>query len=411
MLLPHSEIMETWILHERNEIATEVQQTLRELGLNCPQDRMVDLCLDTELAVDPFVGHRLIFVVFQTITPEHLLFLQTLLTAGDCKVIVLASITDPDAILQLFRVGVSDVIRWSNGSAEEIRRVVARIQSESIQHRCNGSLIGVIPTASATDSNLLACNLAASISEHLGTCSLIDMRVGGGDLAAMLKIDPQHTLQPLMTKADGVDASMVDQAMTPHPCGIQLLASPPLCSRFTNLKPRCCETILNIVAGAYACSVVHLEDPIQADDLDILESFDAIVLATRLDFVSLLRTKEYLRFLRNKQTLPASFHVVAMATGHAGELPIRSVEKLLNVNTIRSIPDDPVSVTVSLNMGNPVVLESPHSNIAKALRETTWTIPCIRDLLPSEASNGSPVPKGLLTSLKLSLVSGLIAGT
>lgn len=401
--------METWILHECDDKANSLRKGIRDLGLECPPERSVELCPDSDTTVDPFIGERLVFLVLNQIQPEHFAVLHALKHAGDCKVVVVATVVNPDSILELFRAGATDFVRWGEPVIDEVGKVISRLRSETIQKRCDGKMLAVIPTASVSDSNLLSCNLAATIAGQLGGCALIDMRCGGGDLAAMLKLEPEHTLRSLLNQDDGVDQSMVEQAMKCHPCGIKLLASPPICSRMSELKSQWCETILNMVSAGHACSVVQLDDPIQAEDLGVLESFDAIVLATRLDVVSLLRTKEYLRFLKTKQKSDASIHVFAMGTGHAGELPVRSVEKLLKLNAIHCVPDDPVAVTMSLNMGNPVVLESSSSPIAKAIRDATWTIPTVRGLVRSDNLCPPPRPKGLLNSIGLSLVTGLIS--
>ncbi|WP_047814751.1 AAA family ATPase [Rhodopirellula islandica] len=403
--------METWILHECDDKANALQKGIRDLGLQCPPERSVELCPESDATVDPFSGERLVFLVVNQIQTEHFTVLHALKHAGDCKVVVVATEVNPDSILELFRAGATDFVRWGESLIDEVGKVISRLRSETVHKRCDGKMLAVIPTASISDSNLLSCNLAATIAGQLGECSLIDMRVGGGDLAAMLKLEPEHTLRSLLNQDDGVDQSMVEQAMACHPSGIKLLASPPICSRMSELKSEWCETILNMVSAGHTCSVVHLDDPIQAEDLGVLESFDAIVLATRLDIVSLLRTKEYLRFLKSKQKSDASIHVIAMGTGHAGELPVKSVEKLLKLNAIHTIPDDPVAVTMSLNMGNPIVLESSSSPIAKAIREATWTIPTIRDLVRPDNLCPPPRPKGLLNSIGLSLVSGLMPQT
>ena len=44
-------------------------------------------------------------------------------------------------------------------------------------------------------------------------------------------------------------------------------------------------------------------------------------------------------------------HVVAMGTGHSGELPVAAVKKVLHVPDLTCIPDDPVAKIRSINVG------------------------------------------------------------
>src|SRR6185369_17341210 len=60
-------------------------------------------------------------------------------------------------------------------------------------------------------------------------------------------------------------------------------------------------------------------------------------------------------------------HVVALGVGHSGELPINAAKKVLQVASVHCIPDDPGSTIRSLNVGNPLVCECPHTKISQAL--------------------------------------------
>jgi MinD-like ATPase involved in chromosome partitioning or flagellar assembly len=56
-----------------------------------------------------------------------------------------------------------------------------------------------------------------------------------------------------------------------------------------------------------------------------------------------------------------------MATGNSGELPVKAVKQVLDVSELHCIPDDPVAVTMSINVGNPLILESPKSKASRAI--------------------------------------------
>ncbi|MEP1645187.1 hypothetical protein [Rhodopirellula bahusiensis] len=172
----NSDNMETWILHESNEKANSLRKRIRELGLDCPPERLVELEPGSETTVDPFAGERLVFLVLNQIQPEHFAVLYALKHAGDCKVVVVATVVNPDSILELFRSGAPDFVRWGETVIDEVGKVISRLRSETVHKRCDGKMLAVIPTASVSDSNLLSCNLAAT-----DLCEVGPRAIGGGD--------------------------------------------------------------------------------------------------------------------------------------------------------------------------------------------------------------------------------------
>jgi pilus assembly protein CpaE len=116
---------------------------------------------------------------------------------------------------------------------------------------------------------------------------------------------------------------------------------------------------------------VNSEDILHAEQIRALAGSDEIVLTMRLDVVSLHRAKQHLEYLKRNQVSEDHVHVVAIGTGHTGELPVTPVKKILGVSEIHCVPDDPIASIASVNVGNPLVLESPKSKCAQAIAKIT----------------------------------------
>jgi MinD-like ATPase involved in chromosome partitioning or flagellar assembly len=89
----------------------------------------------------------------------------------------------------------------------------------------------------------------------------------------------------------------------------------------------------------------------------------------RPDLLSLHRAKLHTEFMLSNDISRERLQIVVMGTGVAGELPISAIRKVLNNTAIHTIPDDPTSITLSINVGNPVVLESPKSPAAREIKK------------------------------------------
>jgi Flp pilus assembly CpaE family ATPase len=160
---------------------------------------------------------------------------------------------------------------------------------------------------------------------------------------------------------------MFQQALTPHESGIRLLAGPELFTGLRNIDPNACQRILTLAQASHPVVVVNSEDAVHAEQVKALACSEKIVLTLRLDLVSLHRAKQHLEFMTRNRVATADIHIVAMGTGHSGELPLKTVKNVLNVSTIHNVPDDSCATTMSINVGNPLVLESPKSKTSRAI--------------------------------------------
>jgi pilus assembly protein CpaE len=113
--------------------------------------------------------------------------------------------------------------------------------------------------------------------------------------------------------------------------------------------------------------IVNSEDVVHAEQVKALGSSDEVVLTMRMDVVSLHRAKQHVDYMIRNRVSPSQIHVVAMGTGTSGELPVKAVKQVLGTSALHCVPDDQAAVTMSINVGNPLVQESPKSKASRAI--------------------------------------------
>jgi pilus assembly protein CpaE len=119
-------------------------------------------------------------------------------------------------------------------------------------------------------------------------------------------------------------------------------------------------------------------------------SSDEVVLVTRLDLVSLHRARHHVEFIVRHGAPRERIHVVAMGTGLPGELPPKSVTNLLGT-PVSCVPSDEGSMTASINVGNPLVLEAPRAPISKAIVAFTEQLSGTRKVCTNSAKHSHPI--------------------
>lgn len=368
--------MNAWIIFDNDSLARKISDCLRSCGINCTPrltSHVESFGALNELLND-FEG--LVFLAIGQFGAGHLELLRRVRGSlgTSSRIVVVSSLRDHAIVLNAIRAGAYDFLGADENLENEIVSFTHRVRSEQNQKRFDGSVVSIVPCHSSGDASLIASNVSALISMHMGACALLDFHLRGGDLALLLKLTPRHTLFDLLNQSANIDEAMLDQAFTQHESGIRLLAGPSTFVDLKNIRPQVCQQVIALARQLHPFVVVNSEDVQHAEQIRALGMSDRVILTIRLDVVSLFRAKQHVEFMTRNQVEREQIHVVALGTGYSSELPEDAIKKVLQPASISCIPDDPVSVIRSINVGNPIVLESPHTKIAQSIQALSQSL-------------------------------------
>jgi pilus assembly protein CpaE len=362
--------MDAWIVADSDNIAARVGSSLRRLAINCPPTHTL-----TADSVGPAMGliagiDGLVFYVISDLEPVHIDAVRRVRAAvGNEARMAIVSAVAPDhgKVLAAIRAGASDFLFADDRLDHEIASFVARAATDRKQINTRAHVITIVPCRSTSDANLLAINLATAIAARVKSCGLLDFHFRGGDLALLLKLSPRHTLIDLLGQTDAIDEVMFEQALVAHESGIQLLAGPTAFSELKNVRLQTCQQIISLAQRFWPVAIINSEDIQHAEQIRAMAVSDEVILTIRLDMVSLRCAQQHIEFLTRNRVLHDHIHVVAMGAGYSGELSATAVKKVLQVANLVCIPDDPVAMIKSINVGNPLVLEHPNGKASQAI--------------------------------------------
>jgi pilus assembly protein CpaE len=362
--------VDAWILAGSNNVAACVGNSLRRLAINCPPTHILSPDLvGTSAGLAAGFDGLLLFAV-SDIEPGHIEDIRRIraTVGGEAKLAIVSNVApDHGKVLNAIRAGASDYLWAGDELDNEIASFVARVHSDRNQKDSRGRVITVVPCQSPNDANLLAVNLAVIFAKRLTRCGLLDFHFRGGDLAMLLKLSPRHTLVELLSQTETIDEVMLQQALTTHATGIQLLAGPTSLTDLKNVRVQSCQQIISLAQRFWPVVIINSEDIQHAEQIRAMAASDEVMLTMRLDLVSLHRAQQHIEFLTRNQFARDHVRIVAMGTGYSGELPLAAVKKVLHVSHLTCIPDDPVAVIKSINVGNPLVLEHPTAKPSQAI--------------------------------------------
>jgi len=133
------------------------------------------------------------------------------------------------------------------------------------------------------------------------------------------------------------------------------------------LSTQAIQQIVQLTAISFPAVIVDVEDMFHREQVRLLADSDEIVLVTRLDVVSLVRVRKHLDHLEDAGIARSSVRLVANQSGQRSEISTAKAERLTGCPIRHRIPYDPIPVQESVNLGNPLVLESPTCRAARAI--------------------------------------------
>lgn len=378
--------MGIWIVSDNQELGVSVKTQVDALKLRASSARVLSSQGAIREASSGASAPHLIIIASARADEALLQVVREMRAACVAKLIVAALATDHASVIKSVRAGADDFVSIDEQFPEELSAAFHRLSATSGEKKSGGNLIVVTPSRDVSDGAFLAVNLAAALAEAHGSCGLLDFNLRGGDAALMLKLAPKHTLLDLVRRRQTVDQSMFEQVVAKHESGVELLAGPDLFADTHEIDPALCRQVIAHSRASHPFCVISVEDLQHAEQIGFLADCDSLMITTRLDLVSLYRTQLHLDFIRKQSDAVGRTKIVALGTGHAGEIPARSACRILQTPEIRLIPDDAAAVVVSLNIGNPAVRECPQSKASRAI------VKLATELAPAAASS-VPAPR------------------
>ena len=247
-----------------------------------------------------------------------------------------------------------------------------------------GRVITVFSPKGGTGKTVTATNLATSFAKNGGKRTLLlDLDLQFGDAAIMLGIEPEKTIQDLVTAPGELDTEKLAGYITRHSSGLDVLPAP--------IRPEDAELVteaklvrlMEVAKESYDLIVVDTSPFFHGPMLATLDQTDDLLLLGGLDVPTIKNVRLSLQTLQLLSFPPERIRVVLNRANSNVGMKKSEVEAALEVKIRFEIPSDR-AVPLAVNRSNPAVLSDPKSDFGRALREMS------KALLPVQAAqNGS----------------------
>jgi pilus assembly protein CpaE len=361
--------MRAIVASDNQTTSTKLRHALVQLGYEC---LIADVQAVDEAARKLETTDRqpdLVLIVLPDDEERCLQQLKRFSESTPARIIAVGAGNDPQRILSAVHAGADDYLVENQDLYQQLSSFLSRLTAKRETASTGGQLTIVASAGGGCGASVIAGNLAVLVAKERGNCALLDFDARSGDQAALFNLKPRYTLAEVCRSIDGCDQNMLKQSLTEHESGVLLLAGPQRLADIGCLSADGLKKVARIARSVMVDVVVDLGSVADGGDVELLRTADQIVLAFRNDFPSLRRARMVVESWDDAQIGRHVVQLVANSCGQAKQLPLAKVQSALRREVLLSLPDDRQGLNLSVDSGNPIVLEAPKSVFSKSMAE------------------------------------------
>jgi len=226
----------------------------------------------------------------------------------------------------------------------------------------------VFSTKGGSGKTVIATNLAVCFARQGKRTLLIDFDLHSGDDALVLGLSPRWTILDLVQSPGDLDSEKLAGFVTRHSSGVDLLPAPTRPDEEELVDVERLEPLLGVARQSYDAVVIDTSSQFSPATLLAIDHTDSLVLVGASDVPTIKSLKIALETLELLEMDVKDVRILMNRSGARVGLDDRDVERTLRREITYTLPSDK-AIPISVNRGQPVVLDNPRSRVARSLVE------------------------------------------
>jgi len=322
----------------------------------------------------------------------------------DVPVIAYSSSVELSLVRQVMHAGAKDLLSAPVRQADLLAAIEMALKGSEDGEQpgaapaAAGTVITVFGAKGGIGKTTITTNIGSSIAKS-GNHSvlIIDLDTRFGDVAIMLDVEPHFTVAQLATRVDTLDRATFKSALVQHESGVYVLPAPKHPNEWRSVTAEEIKELVKFATRMF--DYVILDTPGAFNDIVgvALEVATQVLVVTSVDMASIKDTS-FILDLMDSEAFSEDRQMLVV--NHAnGSSPMRTgdIERVLQRKVYWEIPHSQ-DVSLSSQLGRPIVLAKPHSKAAVNLSN-------LATKLTGRTINAAP-PKGGLFRRLLPLHAG-----
>jgi pilus assembly protein CpaE len=310
-------------------------------------------------------------------TDQEMQVIETLLNAsGGGEIFLTADTPDAATVMKAMRIGVKEFVSQPFDN-EEIEAALLRFRDRqrvpaSAASRESGKVISILGGKGGVGATTVAVNLAVSLKAHSKKkkVALLDMNPLFGEIPLFLEIAPKFDWGKITANIDRLDNAFLDNVLTRHSSGVQILPSPAYLNGHQAPTPDIIQRLLDLMVTMFDYVIIDLGQSTNEAALKILQLSENVMLISTLSLPCLANTNRLKKSIVDLGYVSDErLNIVLNRYMKKSEISLDDVEKSIDKKLYWIIPNDYANTMTAINSGKPVAEIAPKSKIANNLED------------------------------------------
>ncbi len=324
---------------------------------------------------------------------------STLNVAAQTEIFLTASRTDPQVILEAFRIGVKEFIPQPI-NRQEVETALARFEERAkaknlTSEKKAGVVVSILGAKGGIGTSTVATNLAMSlrqIAQHKSV-ALVDLNRHDSDLPLFLDLPALRGLRDLSDDISRLDETILQSVLAKHESGIDLLPSGYDGMDGIEPVPGCVLRTLDLMRSRYDYVFVDCGHILENATREALDYSSSVMVEMTLNLPTIRRTKRLLELLHAAHYGSDKILLMVNRYSKEDEEILRHTEESLAHKMVGLIPNDYATVNQAIIHGKSLKAVAPKAAV------TQWYLQQAADLAKrhnrgSHLSEVEPEKKG-----------------
>ncbi len=288
------------------------------------------------------------------------------------QIITINHTTNPQALLELMRVGIREFL-GAPFKADELIDAIGRI-SENLQRNPIASfesdyIYSFLPAKPGVGASTIAMNVSAAAAK-LGNCKtvLVDLDLNSGMQRFMMKLDNEFCITDAAENSFKMDEALWPQLVTSLG-DLDVLHSGRL-NPGHRIEPSQMRHLVEFMRRYYRLIAIDLSGNMEKYSIEIMEESRRIFLVTTAEISSLHLARERYNYLKTLD-LGDRIELVLNRSHKRSAIDTKQIEDLLGLPVKVALPNDYQGVSRALTAGKPV---DTNSDLGREFKKLAYAL-------------------------------------
>jgi pilus assembly protein CpaE len=286
------------------------------------------------------------------------------------KIILLVREMPAEILKKALKLNIHDVLEIPF-TYDDIREVINRSKEGMISDfegkAAKPKRITIFGTKGGVGKSFISVNLAVGLIDSVKKrVALFDTNYQFGDIALMLNLTPKYSVYDVLPVIENLDPKVLGGFLTTHSSGLLVLPAPLDISKSAGINSKVTIKILENLSKISDYTVVDTATYFSDDILNVFRDTDFLCIVTSKDAPSIKNLKISLQILDQLKFPKENIFVILNRADSKVGITLQEIEQTIQRKIDVAIPSDRI-VPISVNKGVPLILDVPHSAVAKSI--------------------------------------------